>query len=178
MRRSVDDRKMLAMSEKAGQELLRKACATVRPGWVCAALITVVLAFELVFWAAPPVEVLVTEWGSPTDLVGLRWADDALAISLSAVAGAIGGIFDWLVTEIPKAITWPIVALIALFAILRSRQALAWLLPVFWPFQSLSSARPVERGGRQAGISRRSRQRRDRASRVLDREAMFGQSGP
>jgi hypothetical protein len=105
-----------------------------RLGWVCAALITVVLAFELVFLAATPVDVLVTKWGSPTDLVGLRWADDALAISLSAVAGAIGGIFDWLVTEIPKAITWPIVALIALFAILRSRRALAWLLPVFGRF--------------------------------------------
>jgi hypothetical protein len=85
---SHDDRKILAMSEKTSEELLRKARATVRLGWVCAALIAVVLVFELVFLAATPVDVLVTRWGSPTDLVGLHWADDALAISLSAVAGA------------------------------------------------------------------------------------------
>ena len=145
------------MSDKTSQELLRKARASVRLGWVCAALITVVLVFELVFLAATPVDVLVTKWGSPRDLVGLHWADDALAISLSAVAGAIGGILDWLVTEIPKAITWPIVALIALLAILRSWRALAWLLPVFGRFQSLKlgtfEVQLSEEGAKQLSLS-------------------------
>ena len=152
-----DDRKMLAMSEKTSQELLRKARATVRLGWVSAVLIAVILVFELIFLAATPIDVLATKWGSPTDLVGLRWVDEALAISLSAVASAIGGILDWLVTEIPKAITWPIVALIALLAILRSQRALAWLLPVFGRFQSLKlgtfEVQLSEEGAKQLSLS-------------------------